>query len=164
VVEVIKVDRRKYPRSKYHVVGYEARQVFDMKISRVVMEYRAEIVEDAEGNRFVAWVTKAVQYGPDLKAHAVYMSQDQLIPYKRIQEYFEEQMGIPLSEGSVFNVNKDAHEFLEAFEGKTKEELIKSAVLHADETGMNKNGDRYWLRSASNSLWTHFFSSRKAWD
>lgn len=157
MVEVIKVDRRKYPRSKYHVVGYEARQVFDMKISRVVMEYRAEIVEDAEGNRFVAWVTKAVQYGPDLKAHAVYMSQDQLIPYKRIQEYFEEQMGIPLSEGSVFNVNKDAHEFLEAFEGKTKEELIKSAVLHADETGMNKNGDRYWLRSASNSLWTHFF-------
>ncbi|TWU52606.1 Transposase IS66 family protein [Candidatus Brocadiaceae bacterium B188] len=125
MVEVIKVDRRKYPRSKYHVVGYEARQVFDMKISRVVMEYRAEIVEDAEG--------------------------------KRIHKYFEEQMGIPLSEGSVFNVNKDAHEFLEAFEGKTKEELIKSAVLHADETGMNKNGDRYWLRSASNSLWTHFF-------
>ncbi|MZG88406.1 IS66 family transposase, partial [Staphylococcus aureus] len=43
-VEVIKVDRRKYPRSKYKVVGYEARQVFDIKISRVVTEYRAEVV------------------------------------------------------------------------------------------------------------------------
>ncbi len=94
-VEVIKADRRKYPLCKYELVGYEARQVFDMKISRVVTEYRAEIVEDVEGNRFVASfpeaVTKAVQYGPDLKAHAVYMSQYQLIPYKRIQEYCEDR-------------------------------------------------------------------------
>ncbi|MDG5996537.1 MAG: IS66 family transposase [Candidatus Brocadia sp.] len=160
-VEVIKVDRRKYPSGKYRLIGYESRQVFDMKISRVVTEYRAEIVEDAEGSRFVAsfpeGVTKAVQYGPDLKAHAVYMSQYQLIPYKRIQEYFEEQMGIPLSEGSLYNFNKDAYESLEAFEGKTKEELVKSEVLQADETSINKNGDRYWLHSASNSLWTHFF-------
>lgn len=160
-VEVIKVDRRKYPRGKYQVVGYEARQVFDRKISRVVTEYRAEIVEDAEGNRIVAsfpeGVTKAVQYGPDLKAHAVYMSQYQLIPYKRIQEYFEEQIGIPLSEGSLYNFNKEAYEYLEPFEGKTKAELVKSEVMHADETSISKNGDRYWLHSASNSLWTHFF-------
>ena len=45
-VEVIKVDRRKLPRGEYKVVGYEARQVFDSKISREVTEYRAEIVED----------------------------------------------------------------------------------------------------------------------
>ncbi|GAB62411.1 conserved hypothetical protein [Candidatus Jettenia caeni] len=100
-VEVIKVDRRKLPRGEYKEVGYEARQVFDMKISREVTEYRAEIVEDTNGNRFVApfpeGVTKAAQYGADLKAHAVYMSQYQLIPYKRIQEYFEEQMAIPVS-------------------------------------------------------------------
>lgn len=160
-VEVIKVDRRKFPCDKYPVVGYEARQVFDMKISRVVTEYRAEIVEDEEGSRFVAsfpaGVTKAVQYGPDLKAHAVYMSQYQLIPYKRIREYFEEQIGIPVSEGSLYNFNKEAYEFLETFEGKTKAALTKSEVLHADETSINRNGDRYWLHSASNTLWTHFF-------
>ncbi|MCZ7622701.1 hypothetical protein KsCSTR_42790 [Candidatus Kuenenia stuttgartiensis] len=160
-VEVIKVDRRKYPRSKYKVVGYEARQVFDIKISRVVTEYRAEVVEDAKGNRIVAsfpeGVTKAVQYGPDLKAHAVYMSQYQLIPYKRIQEYFEGQIGIPLSEGSVYNFNREAYESLEPFEVRAREELAKSEVMHVDETSINKNGDRYWLHSASNSLWTYFF-------
>ena len=68
------------------MVGYEAGQVFDMKISREVTEYRAEIVEDVEGNRFVApfpeGITKAAQYGAELKAHAVYMSQYQLIPYR----------------------------------------------------------------------------------
>ncbi|MCL4728700.1 MAG: IS66 family transposase [Candidatus Kuenenia stuttgartiensis] len=160
-VEVIKVDRRKYPRSKYKVVGYEARQVFDIKISRVVTEYRAEVVEDAKGNRIVAsfpeGVTKAVQYGPDLKAHAVYMSQYQLIPYKRIQEYFEGQIGIPLSEGSIYNFNREAYESLEPFDVRAREELTKSEVMHVDETGINKNGDRYWLHSASNSLWTYFF-------
>ena len=160
-VEIIKVDLEKYPRRRYRLVGYEARQVFDIKIARVVTEYRAEIVVDAEGNRFVAsfpeGVTKAAQYGPDLKAHAVYMSQYQLIPYKRIQEYFEEQMAIPLSEGSLYNFNKEAYEYLEPFEGQTKAELVKSEVMHADETSINKNGDRYWLHSASNSMWTHFF-------
>lgn len=160
-VEVIKVDRRKYPRSKYKVVGYEARQVFDIKISRVVTEYRAEVVEDAKGNRIVAsfpeGVTKAVQYGPDLKAHAVYMSQYQLIPYKRIQEYFEGQIGIPLSEGSIYNFNREAYESLESFDVRASEELAKSEVMHVDETSISKNGDRYWLHSASNSLWTYFF-------
>lgn len=160
-VEVIKVDRRKYPRSKYKVVGYEARQVFDIKISRVVTEYRAEVVEDAKGNRIVAsfpeGVTKAVQYGPDLKAHAVYMSQYQLIPYKRIQEYFEGQIGIPLSEGSIYNFNREAYESLEPFDVRAREELAKSEVMHVDETSISKNGDRYWLHSASNSLWTYFF-------
>jgi transposase len=32
-------------------------------------------------------VTKAVQYGNGIKAHIVYLSQYQLLPYKRIQEY-----------------------------------------------------------------------------
>lgn len=160
-VEIMKIDRRRYPRRRYRLVGYEARQVFDIKIARVVTEYRAEIVVDAGGNRFVAsfpeGVTKSVQYGQDLKAHAVYMSQYQLLPYKRIQAYFEEQMGIPLSEGSLYNFNKEVYAYLEPFEGKTKAELVKSEVMHADETSINKNGERYWLHSASNSRWTHFF-------
>lgn len=160
-VEVIKVDRRKLPRGEYKAVGYEARQVFDVKISREVTEYRAEIVVDAEGKRFVApfpeGITKAAQYGADLKAHAVYMSQYQLIPYKRIQEYFEEQMSIPVSEGSVYNFNQEAYEYLEPFEEKSKAELARSEVLQVDETSINKNGDKYWLHSASNGRWTYFF-------
>lgn len=164
-VEVIKVDRRKLPRGEYKVVGYEARQVFDIEISRKVTEYRAEIIEDRKGNRFTAHfpegVTKAAQYGPDLKAHAVYMSQYQLIPYKRIQEYFEGQMGIPVSEGSLYNFNQEAYENLEPVDGKSKAELAKSDVLHVDETSINKNGDRYWLHSASNGRWTYFFPHEK---
>ena len=89
-VELIKVDRSKLPPGRYRQVGFDSRQVFDIDISRVVTEYRAQILQDDKGNRFVATfperVTKAVQYGTGLKAHSVYMSQFQLIPYNlRVQ-------------------------------------------------------------------------------
>ena len=149
------------PPGKYKKVGYESRQVFDIEISRVVTEYQAEILEDSNGNHFVApfpeGVTKAVQYGGDLKAHSVYMSQYQLIPYKRIQEYFSDQLGIPVSEGSIYNFNQEAYGSLEPFEVNANEKLAGSALLHADETGININGDRHWLHSASNDLWTNYF-------
>jgi transposase len=115
-IKTIEVDRRKLPAGRYHQAGYEARQVFDIDISRVVTEYRAQVLEDDNGNRFVApfpeGVTKAVQYGTGLKAHAVYMSQFQLIPYNRIQDYFADQLHIPVSEGSIFNFNKQAFDAL----------------------------------------------------
>ncbi len=164
-VEVIKVDRRKLPRGEYKEAGYEARQVFDIEISRIVTEYRAEILEDNKGNQCVApfpkGVTKAVQYGTSVKEHSVYMSQYQLIPYKRIQGYFREQIGMPVSEGSIYHFNQEAYDFLEPFEEKVKAELVTSEVMHVDETGINKNGDKYWLHSASNSLWTHFSPHEK---
>jgi transposase len=160
-IEVIKLDRRKLPPGKYKEAGYESRQVFDIDISRIVTEYQAEILEDSKGNQFVAsfpkGVTKAVQYGTSLKAHSVYMSQFQLIPYKRIQGYFREQLGIPVSEGSIYNFNQEAYGLLEPFEVNANEKLAVSALLHADETGININGDRHWLHSASNDLWTNYF-------
>jgi len=160
-IEVIRVDRRKLPQGKYKEVGYESRQVFDIDISRVVTEYRAQVLEDNKGNRFTApfpkEVTKAVQYGTGVRAHSVYMSQYQLIPYKRIQEYFREQLGIPVSEGSIYNFNREAFDLLESFEEKVKEKLSASALLQVDETSVNINGGRHWLHSASSKSWTYYF-------
>jgi transposase len=113
-IEVIKLDRRKLSPGKYKDMGYESRQVFDIEISRVVTEYQAQILEDSNGNRFVApfpkEVTKAVQYGKSVKAHSVYMSQFQLIPYNRVQDYFKEQLQIPISSGSIYNFNREAYD------------------------------------------------------
>ncbi len=164
-IEVIKLDRRKLPPGKYKEAGYESRQVFDIDISRIVTEYQAEILEDSKGNQFVApfpkGVTKAVQYGTSLKAHSVYMSQFQLIPYKRIQGYFREQLGIPVSEGSLYNFNQESYGLLATFEEKVKTKLTGSDLLHVDETGINMNGDTRWLHCTSNSSWTYFFPHEK---
>ena len=157
-VELIKIDRSALPPGKYRQVGFDTRQVFDIDISRVVTEYRAQILEDDNGNRFVASfpenVTKAVQYGTGLKAHSVYMSQFQLVPYNRIQDHFADQLHIPISEGSIFNFNKEAYRLLSDFEGRVKDELVASNVAHTDETGINIGGKGHWLHCLSNDSWT----------
>ncbi len=160
-IEPLKIDRRTLPPGRYADDGYESRQVFDIDISRVVTEYRAQILVDENANRFVAsfpeGVTKAVQYGSGLKAHAVYMSQYQLIPYNRVQDHFTDQMNIPVSEGSIYNFNKEAFDLLAEFENRAKQELADAQVAHADETGINTNGKRIWLHSLSNPQWTLFY-------
>jgi transposase len=161
-VAVLKVDRRTLPRgSQYHEVGHEIRQVIDIDISRFVTEYRAQILEDDQGNRFVApfpdRVNRPVQYGLKLKANAVYMSQFQLIPYDRIRDHFQEQLHIPVSAGSIFNFNKEAYERLDCFGQWAKTQLARSDLMHADETGINIGGKRHWLHCASNTTLTWFY-------
>lgn len=64
---------------------------------------------------------------------------------------------MPIIEGSIYNFNKQAYEKLAEFDLISKDKLIEVACLHADETGININGKRHWLHSASNKEWTHFF-------
>jgi transposase len=164
-IQEIKVDRRKLPKGNYRHIGFETRQVFDIDISRIVTEYRAEVVEDENGSRFVApfpeAVTKAAQYGDGIKAHSVYLSQFQLLPYNRIQDYFADQLQIPISEGSIFNFNKQAFELLAGFEIRTQNELACAQVAHADETGINIGGKRHWLHGLSNDQWTYYHPHEK---
>jgi transposase len=164
-VETIKIDRRTLPPGNYRQVGFDTRQVFDIDISRVVTEYRAQILEDDSGNRFIAPfpenVTKAVQYGAAVKAHSVYMLQFQLVPYNRIQDHFSDQLQIPISEGSIFNFNQEAYHLLEEFESRVKNRLAASPFAHADETGINIGGKGHWLHSLSNAGWTLYHADEK---
>jgi len=165
IVKILKVDKQTIPPGKYREAGFECRQVVDIEIKKIVTEYRAQILEDGKGKRYVASfpqdITSDIQYGNNLKAHAVYMSQFQLLPYKRIQDYFSEQMNIPISSGSIFNFNKEAYERLKNFDEIAKKKLIQSPVVNVDETGINIDGKRRWLHSASSPLWTHFYPHEK---
>jgi transposase len=164
-VEDLAIDRRTIPKGEYEREGFEVRQVIDIEITRCVTEYRAEVLLDKLGQRFVAefpaGVIRPVQYGNSVKAQAVYMSQQQMVPYERVRDYFSDQCGIPLSVGSVFNFNKQAFAMLEIFENLVKQRLIKESLLHADETGINVNGRLQWLHTVSNTKWTLFFPHPK---
>jgi transposase len=50
----IKLDKRRLPKGQYREIGFESRQVVDIEISRVVTEYRAQVLEDEQGKRYVA--------------------------------------------------------------------------------------------------------------
>jgi transposase len=161
----IAVDRRTIPHGVYKDVDWEPRQVIDIKISRFVIEYRGQVLVNEKGEKFVAQfpkgVTRPVQYGIELKADAVYMSQYQLIPYKRIEEHYQNKIGITVSAGSICNFNKEAFNGLDKFEEFVKGKLVEESVLNVDETGINKNGDRFWLHSVSSKLWTYFYPHKR---
>ncbi len=166
-IQDLRIDRRTLPRGLYRDVGFEARQVVDIDIGLRATEYRAQVLIDEAGQRFVAEfpakVTRPVQYGDSIRAHAVYLSQYQLLPYKRIADYFQDQLGIPLSEGSICNFNVEAAKLVASggAEAVIRQRLRDSAVLHADETGINIGGQRHWLHVASNAAWTWFFPHRQ---
>jgi len=164
-VKEIKVDRKTLPRGEYKGAGYEARQVIDIEITRVVTEWRAEVLINQKGKRYAApfpeGVTRPVQYGIGVKVNSVYMSQYQLVPYNRIEDHFREQMEIPVGNGSIFNFNKEAYERLEPFEQWVRERLAASPLAHADETGVNIGGVRNWLHTVSNERFSCFYPHRK---
>ena len=80
-IEVILVDRDTLPQGHYREVGFQKRQVVDIDISKVVTEYQAQILENVQGKRFVGEFPKGVnspiQYGVEVKAHAIYLFQYQ---------------------------------------------------------------------------------------
>jgi transposase len=79
----IKIDRQKLPPGDWKPGGFERRQVFDLKIRRVVTEYQAEILINERGEKIVAefpeGLVQKAQYGSGVKAQSVYMSTYQLV-------------------------------------------------------------------------------------
>lgn len=164
-VERLPIDKKTLPQGEYSHVGYEKRQVVEIRISRIIKEYQAEIVQSSDGTRYTASFPKGInapiQYGNSVKAHAVYMNQYQMIPFHRTAEYFRDYMDTPISVGSLVSFNKQAYEQLEVFDALVKQKLIVSPLIHADETSINVNGKRIWLHSASNDKWAHCFPHEK---
>lgn len=70
-------------------------------------------------------------------------------------------MQIPISQGALFNFNKEAFKNLAEFDQRAKDKLAFSDLLHADETGINIGGDQHWLHCASNNTWSYFFPHEK---
>ena len=61
------------------------------------------MLEASQGHRFTATFSEAlkrsVQYGNNIKAHSVYMSQFQLVPVDRVRDHFADPMGVPVNSG-----------------------------------------------------------------
>lgn len=164
-VEEILIDKKLLPAGVYEHMGFESRQVFDIEVSLLVTEYRAEIIVNEHGEEFVAdfpeGVTEPAQYGNMVKAHSVYMSQFQLVPLDRVRDHFNDQLGAAVSKGSVSNWNALAYKKLEIFEEWASRRLIASYCNNVDETGINVGGKRFWLHCVSNREVTLFHADEK---
>jgi transposase len=141
--------------------GVEKRQVHDLPPMRlVVTEHRAETTHCSCGHLnkadFPEGINAPVQYGPGVKAAAVYLKHYQFIPYDRTCELLLDFFECPMSEGTLANILSQSNE-LAAEPGEKIKELIEQApVVHFDETGSRVEGTRWWMHSASTDWATHY--------
>lgn len=140
----------------------EKRQVFDIPTIEVqISEHQAEIKLCSHcGHLSKATlpeqVKAPVQYGPRLKAIAVYLRQYQLLPYNRTRELLRDLFSIDLSEGTLTNITETCSELLEQPLDEIRKQLEQSAVVNFDETGSSIDGKRQWLHAASTPNLTYY--------
>lgn len=143
--------------------GHEKRQVFDLpKVQIQVTEHRAEIKRCGCCGKetraaFPREVSKAVQYGPEIKSQMVYLNSEQHLPLERTCDLLEEFYHHRPSEGTIVTACAEAAQKVEISNEAVKEHLVThEAVGHFDETGMLINGVLHWLHTASTSLLTYY--------
>ncbi|SHH23547.1 Transposase [Clostridium grantii DSM 8605] len=136
---------------------YIVRQVIDIPDIKVkVTEHRAEVkicphCKSENTANFPDEVTNTVQYGKRLKAVAVYLTQYQLIPYKRSAELIKDLFNHHISQGSIVTFNENCYKRLAPIENNIRNTITSSeGAVHFDETGLQINKKLHWLHVASN--------------
>lgn len=144
------------------VSGYEARQVFDLPPLRLeVTEHRVQVKRcpccgQTNRGQFPQEIGSSVQYGPRVKALALYLMQYQHLPYQRTSELFEDLFGSGLSQGTLQEAIEACHQGLEQTHEQIKQGVIGAGVAHFDETGLRVRGKSHWLHVACTQELTYY--------
>jgi transposase len=148
--------------------GTEKRQVFDLAERPLLVTehqasiYRCENCRGATKAAFPDGVVSAAQYGERVKAAAVYLNIQQLIPEDRTAQALSDLFGAPLicPASIVAWVGKKAQELrpVYAFIG---ERVAEAKVRHLDETGFRIAGKLQWLHTTSSLAFTFYRADEK---
>ncbi len=146
----------------------EKRQVFDLAERPLLVTehqasiYRCEHCRGVTKAAFPYGVVSAAQYGERIKAAAVYLNIQQLIPEDRTAQALSDLFGAPLicPASIVAWVGKKAQELRQvyAFIG---ERVAEAKVRHLDETGFRIAGKLQWLHTTSSLAFTFYRADEK---
>ncbi len=145
----------------------ECRQVHDLpQLRLLVQEHQVEEVRCPHCQQltradFPAGVEAPVQYGPNVRALAVYLHQYQLVPLARTCELLADLCECHLSEGTLTSWVELAAAMLKETVERIADWLSASRLTHGDETGVRIEGKLHWLHVNSTRFLTHLAWHRK---
>src|SRR5690606_21452874 len=109
---------------------------------------------------FPSDVKSTVQYGGNIEALVAYMHSRQYLPFNRMKEFFSDVMGLPISEGGIYNVlQRFAKKTLPVYQ-QIKERIEAAQFLGTDETGAKVNGKKNWFWTWQNDELTFIVHSQ----
>jgi len=153
------------PRS---AIGVEKRQVFDLpERPLVVTQHQASIYRCAHCRSetkaaFPEGVVSPTQYGERIKAAAIYLNIQQLIPEDRTAQALSDLFGAPLiCPASIVAWVRKKGEDLRQVYARIGERVAEVKVRHLDETGFRIAGKLQWLHTTSSLAFTFYRAGEK---
>jgi transposase len=95
-------------------------------------------------------------YDTEVRARAVYLTNYQLLPYRRAGELLNDFCSCPISPGSLRRIIAEGAGRALTTEVEIKHRLKQSAVIHVDETGLRVEGAGSFVHVASTEMLTHY--------
>ena len=148
--------------SQQEVAQIQRRQVLDVPAKRLlVWEHQVQVKWCPHCSRvtsasFPQGVEAPVQYGPALGAIAIYLVQQQLLPYERACETLQDLIGPAMTVGTLKALVERCASHLQPMEEQIAATLREGKVMHQDETSLSVLGKRYWMHVASTAHLTHY--------
>jgi transposase len=144
-------------------LGVEKRQVFDLaERPLLVTEHQAAIYRCACCRRqitaaFPDGVTSPAQYGERIRAAAIYLNVQQLVPEDRTAQALNDLFGAScLSAASVAAWGRKKAQDLERVYAQIGARAAAQKVRHVDETGLRIAGKLSWLHTTSSAAFTFY--------
>ena len=104
-------------------------------------------------------------YGNEFKSFIIYLKNHHMLPFARIKEIIKDFFGHTVSEGTIWNCEKDFSKKLLPIEHTIKQEIIDGNVACFDETGTRSEMKNFWVHVAVNPNFSHFsFHNKRGFD
>ncbi len=139
----------------------EKRQLFDLPVAKLqVTEHQLGVIYccgKAHTGNFPPEAKVPAAYGQRLHAMASLLNVEYRLPMKKISQLLKDLYGCSYNESTLFSANQRVYESLEPVEAQIKQQLLESAVVHADETGLRVEGRLHWVHTACSAFLCYLF-------
>lgn len=136
-------------------------QVFDIPAVRFeVVEYQTLRLRCACGclheSEFSPEVCEVTQYGPNIRALAVHLTQGQLLPFARAGELIKDLYQLDISPATLVQWTREAAQALAPTVQAIAQSVQAAAVVHVDESGLRVACRLQWLHTAVTATHTWY--------